>query len=368
MNNFILTEKELNYVETLYLSCNLEDFDYCFDQDVKFENPKYQFDFALSVLAEQELHSAEFLGVSGHREWYDLGLYRLGIMDYDQAKKSNQYNVTVQYNSETMFHVKPDLSNLPLPFSGKPSQFKIKRIDITKIFKSPVDYTVDHGYISPYRKQANYYGTIYLGHRKNGNVFRMYSKTKELEENKDYKKIERFSQYFGDIKNLYTFELELHRVHMRERLGIDTLADIEKVHAAYRNIVGKIRIYEDNDLNKKMIASNNRSRVESVYITEFGEFDRIDLKKNVGRSEKFLIDRTLKQFDKYIEDMDFEDVEKEYSKLINILIEKRLKKDFEIYYEQDQDHKNDLERTRSLVNSDELYQEAHNAFGDMKQK
>ncbi len=183
-----------------------------------------------------------------------------------------------------MFTLDHDLTALDLPFGTDRTKYHIKRIDITKIAKHDEDYTKNYGYLSPYRTQDIVNGTIYLGNRKNGNVFRMYDKTKELMTDTkdhpiDYKKIELLSSYFGSIENLYTYELELHRSQLKGTLGIETLADLPKVYAANKNIVGKIRFYRDNDRNKRLIRNNHRDRVSCRRLTDFVEYKRIAKKK-----------------------------------------------------------------------------------------
>jgi len=322
----ILTKKELNYVETLYLYCNLEDFPISNDHStIKYFNMK-------SYITDTLLNNSKILGVSKGRSWYSLENYRIGIMDYDLAKKANQFNCVIQYEQHHMFTLDKNLSNLDLPFEGSLDKYKIKRIDITKVAKMDIDYTYRHDFISPYLTKRNEQGTIYLGHRNNGNVFRIYDKTKELLTDTkkhpiNYKKISLFSQYFGDIENLYTFELELSRVYLKENLGIDNLLDLDKVYSAYNNIVGRIRIFEDTDKNKKLIDQNNRSRINAFLITDFKEYSRV-LKKKYKPSQDYAVDRIIKIYDRYLETMGFELNNKNYMELINILLSRRINNSF----------------------------------------
>ena len=126
----------------------------------------------------------------------------------------------------------------------------------------------------------------------------MYPKTKELNDTENYKKIDLLSKYFGDIEDLYTFELELHRSYLKGTLGIETLYDLDKVYQAYSNIVGKIRIYEDTDHNKSLISRNKRERIKAFLITEFKEYERVS-KKKYKPSVDYMVDRTIKTFNKY---------------------------------------------------------------------
>jgi len=327
--NKIITQKELNYIETLYLYANLEDFitkesnalDWLINEVnqktqklITFEDVESLYDHEkytnmLSYVYDTLLFDAELLGDSNGRFWYKLDNYRIGIMDFDKAKSSNQFNVEIQYEQHHMFTLDRNLKGLDLPFVGTFDQYRIKRIDICKIFKSPIDYTVGHNYLSPYRNpngHSRHENTVYLGNRKNGNVFRMYPKTKELMETENYKKIELLSKYFGDIENLYTFELELHRNQLKGTLGIDTLSELEKLYQAYGNIVGKIRIYEDNDHNKRLLKGNHRSRIKGLLITDFVDYERLE-KKRYKPSKSYAMDRQKRTFNRYIESMNIVD-------------------------------------------------------------
>jgi len=299
--NKIITEKTLNYIETLYLYANLQDFH-------PSEDPIGSYTDVLNLYFDKNLSLSKFLGTSHGRDWYQLPNYRIGIMEYDKAKIANQFNIEIQYTQAHMFELGSALHGLDLPFGGEFENYHIKRVDVSQIVKTPVDYLTNHNYISPYRAMDRFSKngrteTVYLGHRKNGNVFRMYNKTIELQtDTKDhpinYKKIELFSRYFGSIEDLYTFELELHRRYLKPTFGIDTLMDLEKVYKVHKEIVGKVRIYEDNDHNKMLINANHRDRVESLCFVEYEEFKRVQ-KKKYKPSESYMIDKAVSTFEKY---------------------------------------------------------------------
>ena len=317
--NKIITEKTLNYIETLYLYTNLEQFSHTLES-----SPNDKYVHVLTDVHDTLLCNAKYLGESKGRMWYKLPNYRLGIMDYEKAKKSNQFNVEIQYEQSHMFSLDPMLKGLDLPFNGTLEQYNIKRIDVTQIAKTSQDYLTNHSYISPYRTEARISNngrteTVYLGNRSSGNVFRMYNKTKELKtDNKEhpinYKKIEMFSKYFGDIENLYTFELELHRKYLKPTFGIDTLNDLEKVYKAYSDIVGKIRIYEDSDQNKKLVAGKHHDRIKELYIfTEYKELKRLN-KKRYKPSEAYMVDKAVTAFNRYEDSL--KEPLKEHQKLV----------------------------------------------------
>ena len=344
LDTHILSEKELNYIETLYLYCNLEDFieyeskalDWLIgtvnnytnkivtkkDIDNLYANERY--DMMVEYIEDNILYSANSLGFSNGREWYDLGYCRIGIMDYDLAKRSNQFNVEIQYYQSHMFSLGAKLEGLLLPFDGSFNQYHIKRIDLTKVVKTKYDYLTNHSFISPYRSISRFGNdfkteTVYLGKRKNGNVFRMYDKTIELQTDTkehpiDYKKIEMFSKYFGDIEDLYTFELELHRKYLKSNFDIDRLSDLDKVYRVYSEVVGKIKIYEDNDYNRGLVINNHRDRIKNVFVfTDYIEYKRID-KKKYKPSKEYLIDRIVKNINAYEKSLSVK--MEEYEKII----------------------------------------------------
>lgn len=358
MDKRIVVQKELNYIETLYLSCNLQDFTASIefkDLDINPDIPPLSaynivLDYRVSNMIEH--YSAKFLGTAKGRDWYQFEDYRLGIMSYDLAKRSNQYNCVIQYEQSHMFTLDYFLSVLNLPFGGSFSDYKIKRIDITKIAKHKENYIEGFNYISPYRGMRYEYGTIYLGHRNNGNVFRLYNKTLELltdtkNHPTDYKKIELLSQYFGDIEDLYTYELELHRSYLKDTLNIDTLADLDKVYLAYKNIVGQIRLYKDTDKNKRLIASNNRDRISAYVLTDYVPYDRVK-RKDYKPSRKYAIKKMLSTMDGYMDSMGLERSNANYISLIDELASERI-------YTDSQDITLHFEKSELGIQMDEMH-------------
>ena len=368
--NKIITEKTLNYIETLYLYTNLEQFSHTLES-----SPNDKYVHVLTDVHDTLLCNAKYLGESKGRMWYKLPNYRLGIMDYEKAKKANQFNVEIQYEQFHMFSLDPMLKGLDLPFGGTLEQYSIKRIDVTQIAKTPNDYLTNHSYISPYRTEARISNngrteTVYLGNRSSGNVFRMYNKTKELKtDNKEhpmnYKKIEMFSKYFGDIENLYTFELELHRKYLKPTFGIDTLGDLEKVYKAYNDIVGKIRIYEDSDHNRKLVAGKHHDRIKELYIfTEYKELKRLN-KKRYKPSEAYMVDKAVTAFNRYEDSL--KEPLKEHQKLViaDKILSAMFKEHDEVIIEFIDDEKKEFaSRIETLRDSqtDDLEVEAQFAF------
>ena len=399
----IVTEKELNYIETLYVYANLQDFvshtkqeeyksiserDFeihidelgieTFKEAVIYHTKKYCYDFMFNYVVDTILSSSKFLGVSHGREWYDLGYCRIGIMDFHVALKANQFNVEIQYSQSHMFSLGDRLEGLVLPFEGDMSQYHVKRIDLTKVVKTKNDYLTNHSFISPYRSISRFgtdvlTETIYLGARSNGNVFRMYNKTIELQvDNKDhpidYAKIELFSKYFGDIEDLYTFELELHRKYFKAQFDIDTLVDLDKIYQAYFEIVGKIKIYEDNDYNRKLVLQKHYSRISDVYrLTDYVECKRV-VRKKYKPSEEYLINKIVVAIQRYENSLSVKLLEHE--KLIlsdKILTAVFGKRDISIEIEDDKDEISynaflDKVNTLRFNQDDQLFKESNRAF------
>ena len=400
----ILSEKELNYIETLYLYANLQDFvssgirekyndnwskhwsffieelggfdkfELAVSNSVDSDCYEFMYDYYYDTLLSQ----SDFLGFSNGRYWYDLKYCRIGIMDYDLAKKSNQFNVEIQYYQSHMFILGSRLSGLKLPFDGTLNQYHIKRIDLTKVVKTNHDYLTNYSFISPYRSIARFGNdckteTVYLGTRKNGNVFRMYNKTIELQVDTkehpiDYKKIEMFSKYFGNIENLYTFELELHRKYLKSSFEIDTLSDLDKIYKVYSEIVGKIKIYEDNDYNRNLIKNNHRDRIKKIYtFTEYIEYKRV-AKKKYKPSESYLIDGIVKNINAYEKSLSVKMKEYEKINLIDKIVTSIFdSKDISIEINDDEDiieYREFLDKVKKIRanQSDGLFKEANKAF------
>lgn len=383
-DTMIISEKELNYIETLYLSANLQDFDTRPPHthlDIHLDEiPQKEIDYQYGSLRCAYMYNY-FLDtlpidntppkLANGYEWFSTPDYQIGFMPYDKAKKSNLPNCVIQFNQNYMYQQDKFLTSLSLPLGGTASDYTIKRIDISKIFKSPVDYTVDHNYISPYRSKHSFNrheNTIYLGSRKNGNVFRMYPKTTELKETKNYKKIELLSQYFGDIENLYTFELELRRSHLRDVLDIHTLADISKVYDAYSNIVGRIRIYLDTDHNKALLKNNNRGRIQAFTITPFKDYKRIP-KEKYKPSKDYALEHIQQTFKKYVESMHIT-LEKEIEKLrleFAVSLASNTRQDILIEFSPSEERMEDIDALHKYElirngQTNELEKEAYQAF------
>ena len=378
----IIPQIERNYIDTLYLSCNLQDH-YSITQvnDVAIDE-HYRYSMQRRSLESLYLFGAEPLGDGSGYEWYRLPNYRIGLMDYAKAKRSNQPNCVIQYEHDHLWSLDQNLTGLDLPFKQDKSLYMIKRIDITKTAKLDTDYTVNHGYISSYRGDPlnpKRYGedslTVYLGSRKSGNLFRIYNKTKELMQTQSYDKIAKYSAYFGTIQDLYQFEHELHRKYLKDVLGIDTLAQLSDVWMASQSIVSRIRIFPVTDLNRKLIEQNNRKRVQAMRLTPITNYDRPE-RKRYKRSYRAMVKRMKSELDAYLQSEEGREWESldGYILLIYDLLEDRMDgKDLTVYV-------NDSERVKDLKEmyrrhqamrdgqTDELEREAVARFGAIQAK
>jgi len=294
MKNFSL--REINYIETLYLYCNIDKLPTMLSEPIEA--------YYLKKIQLFKDNNYKFLGDGNGREWYQFKNYKIGIMDYQKSLNSNNYNLVIQFSYDFL------ISNYKIIdlciLGGTLKDYIISRVDVTKIFKNSIDYTT-YLISSNYRTKTNYRGTIYLGKRENGNVFRLYNKTKELKDTKNYKKIEKLSEIFGDTDNLYTAELELRRKYL-QTININTLEDISKLTALYNNIVGKIKFLKDTDKNKHYLLKNNTPRIKknTYNLTEYVPFRR-EKKEKHAPSYRYLIDNIVRQIRSYNDKMDIED-------------------------------------------------------------
>jgi len=280
------TKTEMNYVDTLYLYHNFGDYS--------------EYTSTVSYFLEQMCSNADSLGMGGGYSWYKFENYRIGIMEYDQARKSNTYDCVIQYNSLYLMQL-DSIHDLHLPFGGSPSDYPVKRIDLTKICH---DNYLEYEVISNYKTKHIIEGakgkveTVYLGKRSSGNVFRYYNKTLELNVKKDYEKIELLSSVFGSIENLYTYELEMGRSFLRNRLDVDTLADYDKIVQAYHKIVGTIKFFVKNDKNIKNFKNNHYDDICTYQVAEFKEY-AFKQQRKYKPSFDYLIDGIKKQVESF---------------------------------------------------------------------
>ena len=131
----IITQKERNYIETLYLNFNIENA-----SDNEIDHPSLNYFNVMSYLNDVMLPTAKYLADADGRSWYQFENYRIGIMSYDKAKKANQFNCVIQYEQAHLWTLDKYLNGLDLPFDVDKKHYHIKRIDVTKIAKHKENY------------------------------------------------------------------------------------------------------------------------------------------------------------------------------------------------------------------------------------
>lgn len=287
-----------NYIDTLYLSKNVGDYsDY-------LNTVSYLIDLV-------DESNATFLATAGGRTWYQFRDFKVGIMDYEQSKKSNNFQFMVQYKSIYLMNLgyyDSTYSSIVVPF-GQPNEWDINRIDLTEINNLNL---LDRIPLSSYRKKTYFKNgmeveTLYLGNRKNGNVFRGYNKSLEMKKKQSFDKMEFLSQIFDKEDILYTYELELHRSWLREKAQITSFKDLSKIFTIWNKIVGSIKWVEDTELNHRLISTRKRERInddEIIVLADYQEFDYKEIKRNSTPSKYFLfdaMDRMLKGYNSNLE-------------------------------------------------------------------
>jgi hypothetical protein len=252
----IAYNKQINYIDTLELYYNFVSYDEMIEEVKKLE-------------------PLQELGEAGGRAWFRFPNYRLGIaLDYGKTRRTNNYDIVIQYENHHLFYLPLEtLEGLELPFSKNKSDYVYKRIDFAKIIQTPIDYTFGYGFVTKSWRQHPFNfdrkgGTVYLGERKNGSVYRIYDKSRELGAKKDYKKSARLKDVFGTVLNLYTFEYELRRRYLYG-WGIHTLEQHKELLELVNYLQSLIYLVEDNDRNKYLIEQNRYDELEKIYISDY---------------------------------------------------------------------------------------------------
>jgi len=242
-------------------------------------------------------------------DWYDFGIARVGLMDYNKAKIANTYPIVIQYNAIYLMTI--HINDLKLFFSPHLDQYIIKRIDYAYTFNvSMIDFDlIDSIVVSRYfRKSSVIYGsdrkkeTLYLGLRRTGKVFRLYNKSKELIDKNNHEKQQILNHHFGTLDNLFVYEIELHRKYLRDRCNIDTLAQIDKLNSVVYTLFSSLQFCEDTEENVINIKNNNYNRIDFrspfLDIIKTQEFDFVPVKR-YEKSKDFLLKSlydTIKQY------------------------------------------------------------------------
>jgi len=96
MDKFIITQKELNYIETLYTYASIENFYSIFFPKEYLCYGELAYHNCINYYHDNVLVFAEFLNEAKGRLWYRTENYRIGIMDYELAQKL--INTLLKYN------------------------------------------------------------------------------------------------------------------------------------------------------------------------------------------------------------------------------------------------------------------------------
>lgn len=285
---------KFNYIDTLYLSKNSEDYsDY-------LNSVSY-------ILSLAENNNATFLGYAGGRTWYQFPIFRVGIMDYETSKKSNNFQFLLQYSSTYLMKLgyeDPTYKSIETIFDS-PDTWEINRIDMTEINTISL---LDRIPLSSFRKKTYIKSgsdieTLYLGNRKNGNVFRAYNKSIELEKKQSFDKMEFLSTIFDlETDTLYTYELELHRKWLKDKAQLTSFSDLEKVFVLWGKIVGNIKWVVDSPKNVNLIANNHNNRIDEEDIFILAEYKEFDYKPKIRKkkpSKHFMFDSINRMIEKY---------------------------------------------------------------------
>lgn len=276
------------HIDTLYLSLDCELNEY---YDI------------LNILAD-----TPSLGSSAGKHWYDLGYCRIGHSDWDMCQTSKNYPFTIQYTFEYLYQTSiiDDVTNLKLPFDLDINKYLVKRLDlnVTMIKK---DNIMDMLFISKYFKKGNNYydgafnnETINLGLRRTGKTFRIYNKSKELNDKKNFIKCDMIKDKFGTLDNLYSIEVEVHRKYIISRTDSDgSLAEWTDVIDIAKTMLGSVQYCKNTPANKKNILNKHYNRVKFNNMTDYiDNINFIDIKK-YKKNKINLLDTMMKVLDQY---------------------------------------------------------------------
>jgi len=238
---------------------------------------KTNFEFATFLNANPFFLSSDhkMLGKSRNYFWYDFDdNFRIGLSaDSDVTIKSNNFFVTIQFNSSYLFGKSFDDIYKNLPFKKSILNWDISRIDLNfviDIVEKPEFNLLQKLVLSHIFRRTNTIGntngiieTRYLGTRKNGFMLRIYNKSKELNDVSSFK-VFSYEEYFENINNLITFEIEIHRKHLKSK-NISTLFNSNNFIFLYNYflfVLRDLRFFENTSKNIIYIKNENYSYVK----------------------------------------------------------------------------------------------------------
>jgi hypothetical protein len=217
----------------------------------------------------------EKVGTANGYEWYQDAetKNRVGIMDFYKARRANLHPFQIQYASTYLIpltinmHKKDEIDGLEFYGIDMFCEMTVKRVDFSRVLQMDDDYRISSLYIAPFQKDTLHrtsqeIETLYLGKRTSGKLYRHYNKTKELREKNDYTKINIFSDIFGSTKNLYTYEIELHRKYLSTKLKDLNIVNVDQMCKIALKTLSTIHHVQDTEYNRKQLKSRHYERVE----------------------------------------------------------------------------------------------------------
>jgi len=295
---------------------------------------------------------------------------RVGVCSADYAKKINSYPVIYQYSKENCHSQNFSTYSRYISLNA----CRVKRVDYAVTFMcsfNPLSYSS----ISPFRSQyvisspMSGIETVYLGSRKTGKVFRAYNKTKELDDTQNFKGIEHYGTYFNTYKNLYTFELELHRKYLVNRFGDITFASLNNVEEFAYDIISSVIFFPHTDQNISLYKNRHYDCIQDKFILDLEERFYVTAykKSNDKPSFDFLRDRIYKIIENYLKVAEIDNLDFFYMSLFNSISAKDISQDLEFIIEPSLLSK-DIKKLRKKIDNErngqtnELYLEAKKAF------
>jgi hypothetical protein len=288
----IKMEKKTLHIDTLYLSYNCD---------------LSAYKEALEIIAEKKK-----LFYRDGRDYYDFGYARVGVLDWEICERSNNYPFRIEYNFEYLYQTDL-LSNwqqIKLPFSNNYDMYLVNRLDYNCTIQTMNHDILQSIFVSKhFRKGSDYYGsdrvteTVNLGLRKTGKTFRFYNKSKELSDKKNFIKNDMMKQKFGNLDNLYTFEIELHRKYIIQRTSSQgRLSDFDFIIDLAKHLLGSIKYCENTESNLRLIRSKNYDKIDFQYLDEYvSNIEFVEVKKYEKSKLNMLVavDNILEQFNEY---------------------------------------------------------------------
>lgn len=288
-----MDSKKTLHIDTLYLSYNC-------DFEAYLE--------ALDIIADKPLAYYR-----DGRHFYDFGYARVGHLDWEICQKSNNYPFVVEYNFEYLYQTDllSDWKQIELPFGDCFfEQYLIKRIDYNITFQEKDCELLQKIFVSPYFQKPwlsldGSYNTetVNLGYRKTGKGFRLYNKTKELSDKKNFIKCDMLRNTFGSLDNLYSLEVEILRKYILSRTDSKgRLCDFEAVVELAKHLLGSIKYCDWTEKNLKLMRSKNYNKITFDYIEKYvGDIEFKSVKKYQKSTDGLLkvVDNLISQFNAY---------------------------------------------------------------------